>query len=613
MMAIRYFLAVIISLLAFQAGLSQQEISRKRTVHIVGSRTWYYEESDAGLQEWLGGDVMLRHDSTYLFCDTAYLFGLHVDAVGNTSIVQGDSLRIFADTLGYNSETGIAWLIGRVLLVNGDQELYTDRLRYDTRSRIATYEQGAWLARGDTRIFSINGTYDVSRRLVGFQDSVLVQSPEFRLKADSLGYDVELERTLFAGPTRIKLDQADLYCESGYYSLRDEIGLFKKNAQYADTVKQATADEIFYDRRTGSIRLIGKERAAEYREKDRLAIGDTLQYNERTGDFRIRGSAQLFDGEQALEADGIDYNTRTERFSTLGRSILKDGSQTLEADHVYNADTSDLVYVKGAVMLSDSLNKFDLRCDSAIFQKSRSYFSAMGRPPVLRFVMESDTLYLIADRIVSERMEDSTATRRLRAFPHVFIYKSDMQAVCDSVSYAIADSSFSLFKDPVIWTDSTQFSSDTLTMKLSENRIDSILLLRNALILKTVTRELHYDQIKGRNIYTKLQKGAPQHMVVSGNAQTVYYPKDDVGRFIGVNTSECSDMVILFSDRQIQDIFYLRTPKSEMKPMSDTNTQDIRLEGFRWRESERPASFEDMVGRWLLKQTSAEFEGDDGQ
>lgn len=605
-MKVRLLLTMLLAAVSLQWAAAQEEQAKKRIVHIVGSRTWYYEESDAGLQEWLGGDVKLRHDSTYLFCDTAYLFGLHVDAVGNTSIVQGDSLKIFADTLGYNSQTGIAWLIGRVMLLNGDQELYTDRLRYDTRTRIATYEHGAWLARGETRIFSINGTYDVARRLVGFKDSVLVQSPEFRLKSDSLGYDVGLERTLFAGPTRIKLDQADLYCESGYYSLREEIGLFRENAQYADTVKQASADQIFYNRRIGSIRLIGDEQPAEYREKERLAIGDTLQYNERTGDFRIRGGAQFYDGGQALEADGIDYNTRTERFSTLGRSILKDGSQTLEADRVYNADTTDLVFVKGSVILHDSINKFDLRCDSAIFQKSRSYFSAMGKPPILRFLMESDTLYLIADRIVSERMEDSTDARRIRAFPNVFIYKSDMQAVCDSASYAVADSAFSLFHDPVIWSDSTQFTSDTLTMKLSENRIDSILLLKNALILKTVTRDLHYDQIKGRNIYTKLVDGAPGHMVVSGNAQTVYYPQDEGGRFIGVNTSECSDMVILFSDRQIRDIFYLKQPKSEMKPMGSARHEDLRLEGFRWRESERPSSFEDMLTRWTLRQASPE-------
>lgn len=602
MMKVRFLLTVLSAIAALQWGEAQQEPAKKRTVHIVGSRTWYYEESEAGLQEWLGGDVKLRHDSTYLFCDTAYLFGLHVDAVGNTSIVQGDSLKIFADTLGYNSQTGIAWLIGRVLLLNGDQELYTDRLRYDTRTRIATYEHGAWLSRTDTRIFSINGTYDVSNRLVWFKDSVLVQSPEFRLKADSLGYDVEQERTLFAGPTRIKLDQADLYCESGYYSLRDEVGLFKQNAQFADTAKQAIGDQIFYNRKTGSIRLIGNERPAEYREKERLALGDTLQYNERTGDFRIRGSAELYDGEQALEAEGIDYNTRTERFSTLGRSTLKDGSQTLEADRVYNADSSDLVFVKGSVLLSDSVNKFDLRCDSAIFQKSRSYFSAMGRPPVLRFAMDSDTLYLIADRIVSERTEDSIATRRIRAYPHVFLYKSDMQAVCDSASYEMADSSFTLFRDPVVWSDSTQFTSDTLAIKLSGNRVDSILLLRNALIIKPVLGDRHYDQIKGRNIYTKLEQGAPQHMIVSGNAQTVYYPQDEEGRFIGVNTSECSEMVLLFAERQIRDIFYLRTPKSEMKPMGEARHEELRLEGFHWREAERPSGFEDMVSRWFSRQ-----------
>lgn len=601
MIRLRILLTLGVMLFTVLSVMSQQE-GRKRTVHILGSRTYYYEESDAGLQEWLGGDVKLRHDSTYLFCDTAYLFGLQVDAVGNTSIVQGDSLRIFADTLGYDSQTGVAWLIGRVLFQNGDQELYTDRLRYDTRTRIATYEHGARLARSETRIYSLKGTYDVSQRLVRFQDSVLVQSPEFRLKADSLGYDVAQERTLFSGPTRIRLDQADLYCESGYYSLRDEVGLFRDNAQYADTVKQASADQILYNRRTGAIRLIGGDEPAEYREKDRLAIGDTLQYNERTGDFRIRGSAQLYDGKQALTAQGIDYNTQTERFATVGRSILKDGNQMLEADKVFNMDSSDQVIVQGNVMLRDSASQFELECDSAVYQKSRSFFSAMGKPPVLRFILEGDTLFLVADRIISERGIDSTASRRIRAFPNVLIYKSDLQAVCDSASYEMSDSTFSLFHDPVVWSDTTQFTSDTLSMRLAGNRIDSILLLKDAMIVKPVATDRFYDQIKGRNIYTKLAGGAPERMTVSGNAQTIYYPQAEDGSFLGVNTSECSEMILLFEERQIKDIYYLRKPKSEMKPIDAEGQQGLRLEGFEWRVSERPESFADLLSRWAGRQ-----------
>lgn len=581
--------------LLFAQGLYAQ--GQPRTVHIIYSDHYHYAESPTGREEWLGGEVRLRHDSTYLFCDTAYLQGSRVDAVGNTSVVQGDSLRIFADTLIYDGSTGIAILSGRVLMQNGEQQLITDRLTYDTKAREASYGTGAWLRNGDTRIYSRNGTYMVGPRTAWFRDSVQVVSPDFRLRADSMYYVVPEDRVYFTGPTRIRQGRSDLYCESGYYALSDGYGWFETNAQFADTVRTATADRIFYDRIRQEIRLVGD---AEYREGSRQARGDTLDYRERTGDFLIRGNAFLQDGKQTIEAEGIDYNVRTERFATKGRAAIRDGAQTLLADQLFNAtDSTDLVIVRGAVIWRDTSAGVTLRCDSAIYQRSQSYLEAHGDPPLLINVIDGDTLFLIADRIIARRPDlEGDSSRIILAYPRVFIYKSDLQVICDSLAFIERDSMFSFFMDPVVWSeDTTQFTADTIHIRMADDKIDSIFLVRRSLIVNSPDGR-HFNQIKGRLITGSFRDNTIHRMDVQGNAEAIYYALDEQDAFIGVNQSECSDMLITFEGNQVRDIYYLRDPRSVMYPMSQVSHDQLRLEGFRWRDTERPIGLEDMIRRW---------------
>nr|HPH19943.1 OstA-like protein [Haliscomenobacter sp.] len=92
----------------------------------------------------LKGNVELKQDSVYMYCDSAIIENeTQVYAYGNVVIQQGDSLKIFADEAQYDGESKIANLLGRVILVNGDRKLYTRRLDYRTDTRVAYYTNNA--------------------------------------------------------------------------------------------------------------------------------------------------------------------------------------------------------------------------------------------------------------------------------------------------------------------------------------------------------------------------------------------------------------------------------------------------------------------------------------
>lgn len=586
--------ALLCSLALSVSGMAQESKPPRTQIYIVHADEWYYEEGDSTVVDQLRGNVNVRYDSVFLFCDTAFIHGKILKAIGHSALVQGDSLKIFADTLTYDSESGQADLLGRVLLVNGNQRLRTDSLHYDTRTKIATYLTGAFLENLATRMYSQRGDYHVQEETIYFKDSVRVQDPQFRLKADSLYYKVRENRAYFTGPTLIRQQKANLYCEEGYYDLVAQEGLFTRNAQFADSTRQAQADEIYYQAQPERIILRGK---GQYQEGSRLVSGDTLDYTTSSGEFLVRGNGFLQDGQQTIQAEGIDYNTRTERFQTQGRANVQDGAQFLEADRIMSTDSSEMAIVVGNVVWRDTASRVILTCDSAAYQRSAGYFMAMGSPPLLMQVIDGDTLYLVADRIRAERGAGEDSTRQIHAYHHVLIYKSDLQASCDSLIYSERDSLFQFFGNPVIWSDTSQFTADTISIRMTDQAIDSIILRRRALILNSPD-EQYFNQIKGRLITASFDEGELAKMDVVGNAESVYYAQEENGEYLGVNTSLCSEMVLLFADNQVQDIYYLREPESVMYPMDQVDHGSLQLEGFRWRILEKPLNLPDLLAKW---------------
>lgn len=578
----------------FMGHLLQSQTTDKQ-VYIIYSQLYFKHEKPDGIEEWVGGEVRLRQDSTFLYCDTASLFGPIVTAIGNTAIVQGDSLRIFADSLIYYSDQYLATFVGNVVMENGDQRLVTDRLYYNTLDRRATYDSGAWLSSEGSIIYSRLGAYHVRERLVTFSDSVQVQQTDFRLKADSMKYLVPEDKVIFTGPTRIHKDRAQLYCESGYYLLEKKEGWFEEQAEYLDSLRVATADRIYYNQLADRFILIGD---AFYKEKTREAYGDTISFDGKSGDFKVRKNARLIDAKQEVLADGIDYNTKSEKLRTYGKSEMRDGAQILNADQVYSADTSNMIILSGNIFWKDTIERIILLADSAKYQKDMGFLHAMGSPPLLMSIIEEDTLFLIADNIISFRSDSLDSTRIIQAYPNVFGYKKDFQVICDSMGYVGKDSMFTFYSDPVAWSeDTTQFTADTISIRMVNNSIDSIFLIRNSLLINSPD-DPYYNQIKGRMITGIMKERKVSHMHVIGNAEAIYYVQDDEDAYIGVNKSICSSMLILFDEQQIKDIYYFREPTSSMNPMEEVDHVSLRLEGFRWRDDERPLGLADMIRRW---------------
>ena len=119
------------------------------------------------------GEVILSQDSIYMYCDSAIIENkTKVVATGEEVLIQqGDSLAAFADTLYYDATLKEAELIGNVILINGERQLFTDKLHYDLNTKIATYNTPAIITDGEPQGEPDEAIEQASRRLQGDETS----------------------------------------------------------------------------------------------------------------------------------------------------------------------------------------------------------------------------------------------------------------------------------------------------------------------------------------------------------------------------------------------------------------------------------------------------------
>lgn len=555
-------------------------------------------QGDSSNFQKLNGKVELRQDDAFMYCDSAVIENeTQVVANGNVVIQQGDSLQIFADRLKYDGIAKLAFLEGNVVLVNADQKLFTDELEYDLNTRIARYFTGATLVSDSLQLTSINGSYFANEREAFFQDSVRVIDPKFSLKADGLTYQVPSKKVVFLGPTVVQTDSSQIYCESGFYDTGSERAEFSQNAQYQKGDQKAVADTIFYDNLQKFYELKGQARVED---SIRLAKADFIRYDERQNQIFLSGNARYREGAQDIESEEIKYNEQTKTYSTRGRARISDPPQLLLADSVDFADETGLGIAKGNVIWQDTSSNYSIYCGTADYNKTSDYFKAFdgvsGRPELIT-VLDEDSLFLSADTLVSFRPQGDSlqqdTSRRVLSYGRVRMFKSNFQAICDSMVYQEQDSVFVLYGNPVIWSDTSQFVADTIFLYLRNNQIDRIDLRQNGFIL-VISDGVLFNQIKGRNILAHFADGALERMDAAGNAEVIYYAKDESGAYVGVNQTACSEMIIRMKDNEVKRITFLTTPTSKLTPMSKADHNALRLKGFRLIEEGRPLKREDI-------------------
>jgi lipopolysaccharide assembly outer membrane protein LptD (OstA) len=561
-------------------------------VYILHADDIFFEQKPEGLEQLLIGDIALFQDSTFFYCDTALILNNRVWANGNIQILQGDSTRLFSDSLYYSGDDKQAKLFGEVILQERENALYTDELIYELEDREAKYVTGGLLKRDGTSIKSGRGKYYLKEDLVALADSVVIVDSNFVLQADTLEFDMEDKRAVFVGPTSIAEGENEIYCETGYYSIDEGRGEFSTNAGFVRDGQKGEADKMIFDDSLKLFRMIGNARLWK---EDQNAEGDSIVYFQEEKRAELFGNAKYRDSTRALSAEIIYYDQTSDKLTTRGSTKLMEGDVQLIAAEVDYDDSTGIGQARGDVEWRDTLNDIAIFSEVLDYNKKSNYVKATGRRPWIELYMEDDTMFVAGDTIISdEEVLAADTSRRIFLYNDVRIFKSDIQGKCDSMVFFEKDSVFTMFDQPLLWSDTSQFSGDTIYIFLRDKTVDRIKQVSESMIVNS-NDMVYFNQIGGKEIVSYFKEGKPDYTLVEGNAESLYFATDEEDAYIAGNKSICSRIKVKFNEKKIDNIMFLAEPKAEMLPMSTPGLKEMRLEGYQWKYELRPKSKEDVL------------------
>lgn len=561
-----------------------------------------FRKGDRELQK-LSGNVRLRQEDILVYCDTAILDRDDAILKGKVAIAQGDSVKVFSDSTHYRADTKIADLFGQVVLVNGKQQLYTRRMRYNAADKIAEYHHDATMTNGKSQMTSHHGYYFVKQKEAFFKGDVLVTDPDYTMRTDTMAFNTESQVVRFVAPTLISQRDARIYTESGFYDLENNFAEFDLNPQYERGSQRGRAKKMRYNGVTKEYVLEG-DAYIEDPAKGEKTKADVIFYNQDTEKTRLRGNAWFKDSTREIRGEEIRYDSRNKNYELLGRGRIIDGSNIVDADSLNFNDVLGNGVAIGRVQWVDTANNYSVLAHRMDYNKKSDYLYAYGGfndgpsgRPLMKSLVDRDTLYMAADTLNAFKPDSATDERILLAYHDVRIYKSDLQGVCDSLSFSTLDSIFWFYPIdtlPILWSDTSQFSGDTIRTLLKDNHIDRIWLRQNALVVNSEEGKL-FNQIKGKYITAYFRDDQLHQTYVEGNAEAIYYAIDDKKAYIGVNESACSEMRLFFDQNKVQHVRFYQQPTGKFIPMKQAGKETKKLDGFFWDTRRRPRSVQDLL------------------
>ena len=205
--------------------------------------------------------------------------------------------------------------------------------------------------------------------------------------------------------------------------------------------------------------------------------------------------------------------------------------------------------------------------------------------------LAADSLAMLipADSTDSLAMPADSIYRLLKGFRDVRIYRSDFQAVCDSMTAISTDSTIHMYIDPVLWNQSNQITSDVMDIFTENQQITRAEFVGSPMMVSELDT-LHYNQVAGKQMTAYFRDNAIYRNDVNGNAQTIYYMQDgEPPQITGVGVIESGDCSFYIEDKQVITIVYRKDPDWNIYPMDKIPAdQELYLKGFKWEGARRP-------------------------
>ena len=179
--------------------------------------------------------------------------------------------------------------------------------------------------------------------------------------------------------------------------------------------------------------------------------------------------------------------------------------------------------------------------------------------------------------------------REIRAYRRVKMFRSDAQSVCDSLTMTTIDSIINMYKEPVLWNENNQITSEVMHILTRNSQLYKADFEGKPMTVAQIDTA-HYNQVAGKEMTALFRNNRIYRNDVNGNVQTIYYMQEEGSPEITLMAYiEAGDMTSYVENQQIVGITYRGNPVYTFYPIDKIPTsQPQRLDGFKWEAQRRP-------------------------
>ena len=426
--------------------------------------------------------------------------------------------------------------------------------------------------------------YDGTSKLAKAWGKVVLERPDMNLKTDTLFLDRANSKAFYNSFGTIEDEKRKLTSIRGIYFM-DE-----KKYRFISRVK---IDDPEY--------LLNSQRLDYYTESDKAFF---------------YGKTTIVGEEYDIYCEKGAYDTQLQRGNFQENAVIFYDNKQIRGDSLYFENEKNYAAATNNISVIDTLNKSIINGHYGEIFKAKDS-AIITRRGLAVNIIDQDSLYIHADTLIAT---GPTEKKILRGYYDVRIFKTDLRGKSDSLHLDQSTGLIKLLKlplsrkenqiltasqknkkNPILWFGRSQMSGDKifLTSDMETKKLDSLKIIGNSWIIERDSiSDTGFNQIKGGVLDGLFKEGELREIDVSKNTEVVYYMySDEDNELIGIDKTTCSRLKMVTRENQIEDITFFVSPDGNLFPDKDLPLNERKLEGFIWREDERPNTIQELFSK----------------
>jgi lipopolysaccharide export system protein LptA len=435
-------------------------------------------------------------------------------------------------------------------------------------------------------------------------DVVFTQGDSLKMTCDQIEYDGSSKLAKAWGKVVLERPDMTLKTDTLYLDRANSEAFYNSFGTIVDEKRKLTSIRGIYFMNEKKYRFISKVRIddPEYELKSQQ-----LDYYTESDKAFFYGKTTIVGEEYDIFCEKGAYDTQLQRGNFQKNAVIFYDNKEIRGDSLYFENEKNYAAATNNVSVIDTLNKSVINGHYGEIFKAKDSAIITRRALAIN-IIDQDSLYIHADTLIATGPPEK---KILRGYYDVRIFKTDLRGKSDSLHLdqstglikllklplsrkenQILSTSQKNKKNPILWFGKSQMSGDKIFLisDMKTKKLDSLKIVGNSWILERDSiSETGFNQIKGGLLDGLFKDGKLSEIDVSKNTEVIYYMYSDEGNeLIGIDKTTCSRLKMITKEKEIEDITFFVSPNGDLFPDKDLPINERKLDGFIWREDERP-------------------------